>query len=337
MRNSSADDEFIRDIYAWVFKMAAIIISEITEKLVLPTVILSYPKLEAIYKQGSYEVDYANRLERTDRNYYGSKAGIPTGFRMSTAGEELAIQLKYERVADILRNIDEELILGKNPAQVADILRSRAATKSDKEAISYVFGMESDAMQRNFEETNGVLIPDPRNAKIFADLFARGPDKIYMKQLTETFLRVPRGKQNPGKPDYVDLQGRKHWAREFGNGNEVSGVVYVPEGNDRVVPKTSDLLDVWDPITGVPRVTSDGSNDARYGNHTTHFSFDPTPDRDSTSGHYDVAVRRRCDWRHGVDGGCLDVAASYGRLNANSGGGFRPVRGSLPKIERIEK
>ena len=241
----------------------------ISKKLVIAPVSSTYPTLGATYEEEySREIEYARSLVRTGNNYYDSKAEIPPELRMSTAAEELAIQLALEKAAK-----------------------------------------------------------DPRNAKVFDDLFARGPDKVYVWQWTLTFLRVPSGKKNPGKPDYVDPQGRKYWTREFGdvNRNEVVGPVYVPEGGGRVVPKTNDLLDVWDQITGLPRVTSDDNNDTKYDNHTTHFWFNATPRKDRFSCHYDVAVARRSGWSHAVGGVCLGVDADYGRLRVDPNGGFRLV------------
>ncbi|HLC76691.1 MAG TPA: hypothetical protein VJH04_00650 [archaeon] len=300
--------------------MPTIATPEVKEKMIVPAVSSDYPRLVASYKHGGYEVDYANPLVRTGKNYHNSKAEIPEGLRMSTAGEELAIQLKYEKVANILRRIDEHEILGKPPGQVADVLRN-LAKEDDREAISYVFGMESEAMQSVYEQNKGVLTIDPRNAKVFDDLFARGQDKIYMWQWTETFLRVPRGRQNPDKPDYVDSNGRKYWAREFGNGNEVVGVVYVPEGNGRLVAEL-------DEVSGVPQVTIEDRK-LPHKPYNTHFWFDPTPALDRTSGHRDVAVARRCSWLRDEGGGCLCVTADFGRSDAYSDDGFRPVRGSF--------
>ena len=77
--------------------MAIASLPELKERLVIPAVSSSYPTLGATYKQGGYEVDHANRLVRTGKHYYDSKAEIPEGMRMSTAGEELAIQLALER------------------------------------------------------------------------------------------------------------------------------------------------------------------------------------------------------------------------------------------------
>ena len=253
--------------------MATTPLPELKERLVIPAISSSYPMLGANYKQVGYEVNHASRLVRTGKHYYDSKAGIPEGFRMTTAGEELAIQLALERAGN-----------------------------------------------------------DPRKAEVFDDLFGRKNGGWYAWQWTETFLRVPKGKQNLGKPDYVDPKtGYKYWAREFGNGNEIVGLVYVPEGGGRLVAE-------WDEVSGVPRATIENKGFS-HNPYTTHFWFNATPGLDSTSAHYDVAVGRRSDWHRDVGGGCLCVYAARGRLGAGSDDGFRPVRGSVPKIEKelVEK
>ncbi len=304
--------------------MAIATMPEVNEKLIVPGVSSSYPTLGAAYKHGGYEIDYAPRLVRTSKNYSGFKEEIPEGMRMSTAGEELALQLPYEILDKILKRIkpeDMQKIAGRD-LQLDDMkkaLESYCQTPAEMYVVGYVLDKEKK------------IITDPRKAKIFDDILARGPEKTYMWQWTGTFVRKPKSKRNPAKPDYVDTQGRKYWAREFGNGDEIVGVVYIPEGNGRVVPKTNDLLDVWDLVTGLPRITSDNSNDMKYGNHTTHFFFNESAD--------EVAVGRWGGWRLGGHGGCLGVGASYGRSAASSDDGFRPVRGSLPKIEKeiVEK
>ncbi|MBI5060723.1 MAG: hypothetical protein HZB67_00235 [Candidatus Aenigmarchaeota archaeon] len=78
--------------------MVTTALPEVKERLVVPAVSSSYPTLGAAYNHGSYEVKYADRLVRTGKNYYDSKAEIPEGYRMSTAGEELAMQLALERI-----------------------------------------------------------------------------------------------------------------------------------------------------------------------------------------------------------------------------------------------
>ena len=77
------------------------------QKLILQAVSSSYPSIEASYRHGGYEVGYEGRLVRTgiNCNYYDSKAGIQEGLRMTTAGEELAIQLALERAGRDSRKV----------------------------------------------------------------------------------------------------------------------------------------------------------------------------------------------------------------------------------------
>ncbi len=248
--------------------MATVSLLELKERLVVPAVSSSYPTLGANYKQGGYEIDHANRLVKTGRHYYDSKAEIPEGLRMSTAGEELAIQLAIERAGE----------------------------------------------------------EDTRKAKIFDDLFARGPDKVYMWQWTETGLRVPKGRE--ASKYETDVHGRKYWARIVLDGDKEIGEILVPEGGGRLAAE-------WDEVFGVPRVTLE-SQDFPHKPYTTHFWFNATPNLDGTSGHYDVAVGRR-GWHHDVGEGCLHVDAIFRRLDAYSNDGFRLVRGSGPEGPKIEK
>lgn len=238
---------------------------EVKERLVVPAVSSSYPTLGAAYKHGGYEISYANRLVRTGKHYYDSKAEILEGMRISTAGEELAIQLALERA-------------GK----------------------------------------------DPRKAEVFNDLFGRKNSSWYAWQWTETGFRVPKGRE--ADKYETDTQGRKYWIRIILDGDKEVGEVLVPEGGGRLVAE-------WDEVSGVPRVTIE-NRDFPHKPYTTHFWFNATPNLDSTSGHYDVAVGRRSHWHRDVDERCLGVDALYLRLNANSADGFRLVRGSGPKIER---
>lgn len=304
--------------------MAVVSPPDVMERLIVPAARSSYPTLETSYHHGGYEVDHARRLVQTGKHYYDSKAEIPEGMRMSTAGEELALQLKYETAAQLLRRIDEQEILGRPPSEIASILRDYAVTESEREAVSYVFGMESDAMQRTFEQ-GGVLIPDPRNATIFDDLFGRKNDGWYAWQCTETGLRVPTGRE-AGKYE-TDAQGRKYWARIVLDGDKEVGEVLAPEGGGRLVAE-------WDDVFGVPRVTIENRG-FPHKPYTTHFWFNATPNIDDTSGHYDVAVERWSRWHRVVEEGCLDVGARYRRMDASSDGGFRLVRGSRPLIEVV--
>ena len=136
-------------------------------------------------------------------------------------------------------------------------------------------------------------------------------------------MRVPKGR----KADVyeTDAQGRKYWARELLIGDKAVGEILVPEGNNRVVVE-------WDEVSGIPRVTE--NIDFPHTPYTTHFWFNSTPDKDSKSGHYDVAVGRRFCWLHAGGKRCLGVGANYMRWDADSDNGFRPVRGSAPEIKK---
>ena len=245
---------------------------EIKERLIVPAARSSHSTLGTAYSHAGHQIEYSPGLFQTGKNYHGSKALIsPSYDRMSTAAEELAIQLGLE---------------------IAGI--------------------------------------DPRKADVFGDLFGR--NGWYAWQLTETGLRVPKGRK--AGVHETDPQGRKYWAREVLIGDEVVGEILVPEGHGRVVPYSKNPEDVWDLVFGLPRVTSASKNDRKHENHTTHFWFNPDPSTDSISGYQDVAVSRGRGWPHDGGEGCLIVGAVRGRSDAGSGDGFRPVRGSLPRIEK---
>jgi hypothetical protein len=168
---------------------------------------------------------------------------------------------------------------------------------------------------------------DPREAGHNNDLFARNDDNVYVWQWTSTGLRVPKRSTpnyDPDTPDHTDGQGRKYWVKELLAGDKVIGEVLVPEGNGRVIVE-------WDPVTGLPLVTSNNEADMKYENHDSHWwYFNSNPDIDSNTGKQDVAVRRGSTiWRPYVHDGCLGVDAEIKRFGPGLGGSFRPVQGSL--------
>ena len=67
----------------------------------------SYPDLRVSYRSPEYFFGYSPRLIRTNKNYYDFKSKIPEGLRVSTAAEELAVQLGLERA-------------GQNPRKASD-------------------------------------------------------------------------------------------------------------------------------------------------------------------------------------------------------------------------
>lgn len=233
-----------------------------TKKIIVPSASSDYPKTGSHYWRGSHEIGYSPRLKGTYENYYDSR---PKDGRMSTAAEELAIQLDLER-----------------------------------------------------------LNKDPKTAGVFDDVFARNELRVYIRQWTETGLRVPKNR-DPDKYE-TDTRGRKYYAREVLIGDEAVGDILVPEGHYRVVVE-------WDNVFGIPLITEYAGLHSPY---TTHFAFDPSPWEDTRSGHRDVAVRRSSFWHSEEGGWCLLVDAHRGRFDyfSDKWMGFRPVQGSLPKIEK---
>ncbi len=68
------------------------------KKFIVPSASSNYPAQGKAYMREGYQIEYLPNLVRTGCDYYDSKYGIIYGVRMSTAAEELAIQLSLERV-----------------------------------------------------------------------------------------------------------------------------------------------------------------------------------------------------------------------------------------------
>lgn len=236
---------------------------EIMEKLVMQPASSSYRSLGTSYQSAGHSIEYFPILTITGKDYYDSRAGIPSDQRMSTAAEELAIQLGLERAGQ-----------------------------------------------------------DPRTAEAFNDLFARNDSHRYVWQWTETGLRVPEGR-DPTKYE-TDAHGRKYWARELLIGNNAVGEVLVPEGNGRVAVE-------WDEVFGLPKITEDIV--WPHTPYTTHFFFNKNPELRAPSIYQDVGVFRH-DWHLDKGESCISVDAAYERWDLGLFHGFRPVRGSLPEIEK---
>lgn len=65
-----------------------------------------------------YAIKYSDRFVRTSKNYHDSKSEIPEGLRMSTAGEELALQLVSEsKGADSRKGLLFNDLFGRNDSQ----------------------------------------------------------------------------------------------------------------------------------------------------------------------------------------------------------------------------
>lgn len=161
---------------------------------------------------------------------------------------------------------------------------------------------------------------DPTKSKFYDDLFRHNITKPLLLRkslLTDTFVRIPSGMRYPETPDYVDGRGRKYYAREVGIGNKVIGLYLLPEYG--VIPRTTDVEDVWDLTTGLPRFTLE------TGDHTTYWFHQPTQ-------------RESAVVRENEGGGDFVLTACYNRLY--TGYDFiRTVRShlTLPVKEKIKK
>src|SRR5215472_8193004 len=194
--------------------MSDISLLPLTHTFQKPSSASRYATLHKAYWQESYDFRYSERLIHVpNRDFYALQKlldGAGEGLRMSTAAEEVALQLELE--------------------------------KADR---------------------------DPRNARVFDDLFSRNDDQRYYWQWTATALRVPLGRRPEAYE--VDKQGRRYWVRMLVSGNEEVGEVLVPEGNGRVVPPKTGVSDVWDEVSGLPTVTEPLI--WPHSPYTTHFWF----------------------------------------------------------------
>ncbi|MBI4176950.1 MAG: hypothetical protein HY516_01135 [Candidatus Aenigmarchaeota archaeon] len=220
------------------------------------------PARSGHYHRTGHEIAYSPTLMATGKNYHDSRLLISQGQRMSTAAEELAIQLGLERA-------------GK----------------------------------------------DPRKAEEFSGFFRKHRAREYIRQMTLTALRVPKGR-NPWKKQ-TDSKGRNYYAREVLIGGEVVGEFLVPEGVGHVVKE-------WDEVFGLPSATE--YIGFPHDPYTTHFRFNPSPVRDERSGYQDAIVLRSANGPLSGDTGCLDIDAGLERSFTNSGNSVRLVSGPLPEI-----
>ncbi len=203
-----------------------------------------------------------------------------------------------------------------------EIHYSSALTKTGKDY--YASRPETGRMSTAAEELAIRAGTDPTRAEDFDDLFGRNYSHWRAWQWTSTGLRVPKG-LDPDECE-IDAESRRYWHREILIEDEVVGETLVPQGNGRVVEK-------WDGVFGLPRVADYfGPPRAPY---VVFSRFNPNPDTDRQSGRKDVAVRLYVYQLPDRAGTCLSIDAGCARSSAHPNGGFRLVRGSLPKIEEI--
>lgn len=76
------------------------------KRLFVPPASSRYPILGLTYRFGSHEIEYSD-ITRTGKDYDNSGAGIPEGYRMSTAGDERAIQRVLEESGHDIRQSED--------------------------------------------------------------------------------------------------------------------------------------------------------------------------------------------------------------------------------------
>ena len=83
------------------------------ERMIVPAASSCYPAFDASFDR--YGLDCSTRLIKTGKDCYDSKRDLPTGRRMSTETEELAIQLAFEELGVHPRDAEPFAdIFGKN-------------------------------------------------------------------------------------------------------------------------------------------------------------------------------------------------------------------------------
>ena len=188
-----------------------------------------------------------------------------------------------------------------------------------------------------------------RDVEEFRDHFANNDERVYIwghsltgLRFRETDVRKPYnvGDKITAQVIETDISSylsqiadpkftRENWKDIIDNVNHVKGEVAVPYARGHVIREMHPTLGIF------TEVESTTEHKAPYALHGWLRENLDIP-QDPISGHYEVAVVRRSDWRHDEDGRCLGVDANYGRFDANSDVGFRPVvRGSGPKIEVV--
>ncbi len=315
-------------------------------KLFVPPASSSYPDLGVSYNHGGYTIGYSNGLTLSTNNRYWDasffelRSEVPQGGRMSAAAEELAIILKYEMAANVLGRAMRRGCTFK-PGDLAAI-KSFARNEMEKEAVSFVYASEGIGTE---EDKDYILQYIPREgltlARSFYEVLGKRKEKdadVWKSRelLTDTFLRVPEG-MDPCRWE-LDSKGRGRYIREFGVGDKIIGIVAVPKQG--IVPETKDLLEVWDPITGLPRVTVD-PKDVKYNQRCIHFAVDPVPKlRNRETGKLDDIVIALMNGQ----GRTLDGSHTYclhvdGKMRPDKTHfkvpAYRLVEGPLPEIQKV--
>ncbi len=107
--------------------------------------------------------------------------------------------------------------------------------------------------------------------------------------------------------------------------NKVINERHFPPGDRRVIV-------AYNEIDGLPEETRDIP--WPHSGYYSHFWLNANPKVDNITHRCDVAVGRESCWHHAQDEWCLVANAVYKRSDAEPNGSFRPVKGSIPEIQK---
>ncbi len=263
-----------------------------------------------VYATGPYSLLYSPRLVRTINH-------LPEGYATAEPGR--ADFYDALKVAAVMSAAEGKIITpsDSNEAHQIYVQKSPGAEKlQDVPEFRDHFGNNDEGWHAWEETLTGLRFRK-------ADLLR--PYKIGDKVTTEVIVTdITPYLSQIADPKFT----RDDFRAIIGGMNRIVATTDVPYAREEVVEEMDPVLGIWN------RIKMTAEHDTPYALHAWLRRIMDIP-KDPISGHYDVAVGRRSYWFHDEDR-CLDVDASYGRWDADSGVSFRPVvRGSGPEIEEF--
>ena len=207
---------------------------------------------------------------------------------------------------------------------------SQGLIRSGQNRLGYMAAVPEGFKVSSAEEEMRILLESrernqrPRDSIAYADLF--GKNGYYARQLTSTWLRIPKGWEN-GRCQR-NARGDREYPRILLEGHEEKEEVLVPRGRGWFVAEWND--------NGIPRITVD--NAILYGidaykihrsncPYFVHWWFNEDKDEVSVELHS----------QFGNNTYELDFDAAFGHLYPYMNANFRPVRVFLSEEEKSAK
>jgi len=281
-----------------------------------------YPMLGVAYSRPEYFMAYSPGLVQTGRNYYDSLRVLPKGIRMSTAAEELAIQLALERA-------------GKDPREAEVFADLFGKEIIEMKVLAGLFGKDD----MTSTTVRFPSISEQYAQEKHAERQKKENEMWYAEQITATGIRLEGTPEGGGITllEYEEI-GKRYPGKVLMGDKEIGKIIIpVYDGKPCYVIE-------WDEVFGLPKTIKEGQDawnqDLPF---ITRFGFISPFEinyfgserlRDEITKEYDFAVHRRgiqCrSWEKGI--WHMDVGFCC-RYDHDSGKkGFRPVRGEIPEI-----